>query len=420
MCPRTSIPAGAAHVDPKHLDFSVVPDSADIEPGGSAEFAVAFRPQMGAWLCCCRGGRGAGDQPPPTSPPPSPDSFFFLSELECFVAPKINRSFRLVDEESFTPPLCLVLRALGHTFRCGSMRRLRSPPPPAVSTPALPLGRSSAESFVASVETNIGGVSPEQTLRLPPCCLGDEVYATFQLWNRGEVPASFHFEPADAAARGSSRAGTAAGGGDADGGDASAFSVLPLCGVVPTRSFQLVTVRFRAAFARRYHFPVRLVLNDSQAGAIRIHVLGDGGTPRLTLPNDGLLYVRPTCLGVASSRACSLRNAGAVPLRFRWRVPEHLVGVLDVQARSGAGAACQPSPPSLQLPSPPSAACDGRRRRRRRGGPDRHLLALDARPRARGALLRRVLWDGRGRVGAAAHGRPPPPAAGRRRGAAAH
>jgi hypothetical protein len=33
------------------------------------------------------------------------------------VAPKINRSFRLVDEESFTPPLCLVLRALGHTFR---------------------------------------------------------------------------------------------------------------------------------------------------------------------------------------------------------------------------------------------------------------------------------------------------------------
>lgn len=190
---------------------------------------------------------------------------------------------------------------------------------------ARPPCRRSAESFVASVETNIGGVSPEQTLRLPPCCLGDEVYTTFQLWNRGEVPASFHFEAAEG--------GGGAAGGDADG-DAAAFSILPVSGVIQTQTFQLVTVRFRAAYARRYHHPVRLVVNDSQAGAIRIHVLGDGGTPRLTLPDDGLLYVRPTCLGVASTRACSLRNSGAVPLRFRWRVPDHLAGIIDIQVRA--------------------------------------------------------------------------------------
>lgn len=70
--------------------FSVYPHTAEIPAGGEFEFTVAYRP-------------------------PKPMNFDG-DVLECFVFPKRNRSFHLVNLKKFTPPTCLNLRCQGHTM----------------------------------------------------------------------------------------------------------------------------------------------------------------------------------------------------------------------------------------------------------------------------------------------------------------
>jgi hypothetical protein len=45
-------------------------------------------------------------------------------------------------------------------------------------------------------------------------------------------------------------------------------------------------------------------------------LVGEGATPRLLLPGNGTLYVKPTALGLVSTRTATLRNASRVPLRY--------------------------------------------------------------------------------------------------------
>jgi hypothetical protein len=69
-----------AHDKPRSI-FTVFPEQADIKPGGSAVFRVAFRP-----------GR---------------NQYYYAHRLECFAYIKTMRNFRLVSEANITPPWCL-------------------------------------------------------------------------------------------------------------------------------------------------------------------------------------------------------------------------------------------------------------------------------------------------------------------------
>ena len=68
--------------------FSVTPRVADIPPKSIMEFKVNFRPTV--------------------------DNAFYGAQLECFVYFKNMRNFRLVNEETFTPPWCLTPMIAGY------------------------------------------------------------------------------------------------------------------------------------------------------------------------------------------------------------------------------------------------------------------------------------------------------------------
>ena len=151
-------------------DWVVSPECADVEPGGGATpFTVAFRPGQ--------------------------DARFYSAVLEAHVAPKVNRSFRLVEPCALLPPVCLPLRVVGHTFSHG-------------------MGR-----WIPRLETSYGGSATTQRLVLPPWLVvpargvggvgGGEAadtvdgggdgdrgvvapqFYTFQLANAGDVPVAF-------------------------------------------------------------------------------------------------------------------------------------------------------------------------------------------------------------------------------------
>jgi hypothetical protein len=260
IVPPSSTEAGRAS---GARDFAVSPESCDLDAGSTAEFRVMFRP--------------------------SQDSFYYFQELEAYVAPKTNRSFRLVDEKSFTPPQCLSLKVTGHTFR-------------------------DAQSFQPKVQTSFGGGAATQTLHVPPCVLGDAVFHTFQMFNTSEVPAAFDFDE------------------DPNG----IFRFEPSTGMLPVHSYQLITVRFTPRHARTYNVTLSLVLNHSPAsGTMLFTLVGQGGLPRLLLPDAGIFCIKPTCLGVTSSRLCTLRNVSRLPLRFEWRVPKRYLGEVHVSPLFG-------------------------------------------------------------------------------------
>ena len=262
-------------------DFVVTPESAEVEPGCALEFAVSFTPTL--------------------------DAFYYSTELECFAAPKQNRSFRLVEDESFTPPVCLPLRVIGHTFPPG-------------------------QSFVPRVVTCFGGSSLSQALALPPCIVGDEVFYTFQLANSGQVPAQFVFAFLGSEAGGSG----APGGGGETASSGGVFCVVPPCGLVNPREFQLISVRFRPRAPRAYVAMLTLALNnDAGGGSISIALSGEGSLPRLELPDGGSTFIKPTSLGLSSSRVLTVRNASRIPLRFSFRVPPTRASELSITPAYG-------------------------------------------------------------------------------------
>jgi len=69
--------------------FSVSPSICDIPPKSVAEFRVHFRPLI--------------------------ENSFYGSQLECFVFFKSMRSFRLVNDDTFTPPWCLTPLVSGYS-----------------------------------------------------------------------------------------------------------------------------------------------------------------------------------------------------------------------------------------------------------------------------------------------------------------
>lgn len=249
-------------VDPDdEVDWDVSPATADIAPGKTIEFRVAFRP--------------------------SQDNFYYSQDIEAHVFYKSNRTFRLVNHASFTPPWCLPLRVLGHTFG------------------------DSAEQFLPKVAISLVGSPP--ALDFPPCHLGDQVYQTFQLTNSSDTPAVFSF-PTD---------------------PSGVFTVRPSAGVIQSNAFQLVSVRFRPKLARMYTHVLKCLLNNSEDAAINIRVTGAGNLPHVRLEGSGMLYFKPTCMGATSRRTSDVINLSRIPLRFRWRVPERVQEELRIRPGSG-------------------------------------------------------------------------------------
>lgn len=111
----------------------------DIPPKSIVEFKVDFRPMI--------------------------DNSFFGSHLECYVYYKSMRSFRLVNDATFSPPWCLTTQVAGNTF------------PPGEDT------------FLPKIELH----NVSRHLEFPPCPVGESVYRSIRVTNKGDTPVKFAF-----------------------------------------------------------------------------------------------------------------------------------------------------------------------------------------------------------------------------------
>ena len=118
--------------------FSIIPMVEDINPGASASFLVAFNPLQ--------------------------SNRNYVSDLEAFVYFKNQRTFRLVNDATMTPPWCITVRGIGHTFSTGQL--------------------------LASCSL-VGAATRNGKLVFPCTYLGDAVYQTVMMRNTSNLPSTF-------------------------------------------------------------------------------------------------------------------------------------------------------------------------------------------------------------------------------------
>lgn len=250
--------------------FMVFPEFQDIKAGQTVEFKVAFRPRMA--------------------------NFYYAQRLECYCYLKTNRNFRLIDAESFSPPVKLTTVVFGNTF---------------------PLG---AEQFLSQ---GVISVPPKKKrgLEFPGCAVGSSKYLTVALNNQGDTPLAFYFpEPSD---------------------PTGTFSVKPAAGVVKKNSFQLLCVRFTPPGASKslskimkddgtFTHVLECVMNFNTANPAHLRVSGRGYTCALEFVSGKSLYFKPTCRGMLSKRAHPIKNGGRIDLKYECQIPKKYQKVLKV------------------------------------------------------------------------------------------
>ncbi|KAF1334775.1 Coiled-coil domain-containing protein, partial [Globisporangium splendens] len=246
--------------------FQIFPESSDIGAGGTCEFRIAFQPtQVNA---------------------------YYFAELEGFVSFKSNRTFRLVNVETFTPPWCLVSNVCGNTF---------APP---------------TEQFLSKLAFRVS----KQKVHFPPCYLGDSVFQTILMENASDTPALFSFvtDPSEI------------------------FDCKPQCGYIAVKSFQLVQIRFSPRKTKKYTHMLQCIVNNARSRPNTIELTGTCALPALVfedqakpLSTDAKVFIKPTSIGLRSVRSIRIANASRVPLVFRWEIPrKHQVCVNRVHVLS--------------------------------------------------------------------------------------
>ena len=259
--------------------FAVSPQSSEISPGDSKTFDLTFCPQQ--------------------------TNRNYISELEAFVYFKNQRTFRLVNDHSLTPPWCLTTACIGHTFYTGQL--------------------------LAKAQM-LGGCIRRGKLVFPCGFVGETIYETFMLRNTSNLPCIFKID-----------LGWEGQGGTAD----DIFAVKPSAGEIAANDFTLVCARFSPRDTRNYIQLLRLSINGDHGGKLMLE--GTGAVPYVTLPDlrvgnlkyapdevvwgatnrvsetmaiprgpqDTSFYLKPTCVGLSSTRSFVLKNASRLPLRFK-------------------------------------------------------------------------------------------------------
>ena len=211
---------------------------------------------------------------------PCSDNFYYCQELEAVVFFKSQRSFRLVTDATLQPPWNLVLRTLGHSF--------------------------SMEQFLPKISISV----PHNKLTFPATFVGDSSFQTVRITNMGNLPAHFAFPPPS---------------------PDSPFTVKPWGGLIPADDFQLVTINFSPTTSKHYFKKLSCMLNNTPSMSQIINVFGSGELPRLVVKNttkSGSLYLKPTCVGLSSTRELVVHNPTRVPLIFRVSLPASLDGTV--------------------------------------------------------------------------------------------
>lgn len=282
----TDATSAAMGLDLNSPVFSVEPAISEISPGASQKYKVTFHP--------LQSNRG------------------FISEIEVVAFFKNQRTFRLVNDQTLTPPWCSVLRATGHTFATGQL--------------------------MAKVGVKSGAVKNGK-LVFPACYFGDSVFQTVRITNSSNLPAIFKIE------LGFDDSGLA------DPEMDSVFTVKPDSGEIAAEDFAMVCIKFTPKTRKKVLQLMRCIVNGSLGGQILLE--GVGAIPQLCCPDviekcpqigqllparpygQEFFCLNPTSVGLSSSREFRVRNCSRLPLRFYCSLPPIVHGIIDVSPTYG-------------------------------------------------------------------------------------
>jgi hypothetical protein len=291
--------------------FFITPETADINAGHTQTFKITFRPFQ--------------------------TDRNYVSEMEAFVYFKNQRTFRLVNDETLTPPWCLSLKAYGHTFGGGQL---------------LATTRFSGGNIIAG------------KLTMPCCMEGECMYQTVTLKNTSNLPAVFKFE------FGFGHNTYGGFDGDASKLGEDVFSVKPDFGEIGAESHICVIVRFQPTRNRKYVQVLQAIVNGEPSAKLLVE--GSCTTPNIVCPDAtpqeggvnntamvlnngvalsipgvlapphnvahgpvGTFYMKPTCAGLSSSRTFRLKNNSRLPLQYILRLPADATNILSVTPSKG-------------------------------------------------------------------------------------
>ncbi|XP_038048739.1 cilia- and flagella-associated protein 65-like [Patiria miniata] len=237
--------------------FCVTPVSCDIPPLKMTSFRVAFKP-------------GAPNQ-------------FFAAELEGYAFYKSMRDYRLVQDETFCPPWCLTVSAIGHTFQPNNQTFL----------PKL------------SLDTN--------KVVFPAVDSGDSIYKTILITNDGSTPIQYAV-PED---------------------PTGTFQVKPSKGLL-TDKYQLLVIKNTPQQENvKLRHQLQCCFNDDSKHNRTIELLGSSEQPNVLLDSEGVLFFKPTCIGTASQHSYKIRNISRLPLKFTWKCRQEDRSLVQVEPETG-------------------------------------------------------------------------------------
>ncbi|OWZ24517.1 putative membrane protein [Phytophthora megakarya] len=265
---RVAVAPGPSETSGDQSVFQVFPPIGDIAAGATAEFRIAFQP--------------------------SRVNSYYFAELEAFASFKTNRTFRLVNVDTFTPPWCMVVKACGNTFS------------------------SPTDQFLPKISFRL----MKNKVQFPPCYLGDSVFQTIMIENSSDTPALFTFveDPAEV------------------------FSCKPTCGYIEAKSFHLVAIRFTPRNVRKYSYFLQCVVNNAREKPEVLELSAICALPQLSfqdievgqlLRSEAKVYVKPTSVGLQSLRQIELINTSRVPLVYRWELPSKYQNIFRVKPKLG-------------------------------------------------------------------------------------
>ena len=238
---------GESHESPI---FSVTPAMTDIPAKSVVEFKIHFCPNL--------------------------DNSFYGAQLECFVYFKSMRNFRLVQEDTLTPPWCMTPMIAGNTF------------PPGEDT------------FIPKVKFG------DTRLDFPACHVDKSVYRTVRVSNAGDTPVKFSF--LDQISTKSSKS--------MELKKPLAFAVKPRFGLLHSNESRLIVFRFAPTEQKLYENALKCFFNSSSTNSHDLQVRGEGFYSQLSFDNQNTLCFRPTCIGAVSKREFFARNNSRISVQF--------------------------------------------------------------------------------------------------------
>lgn len=216
---------------------------------------------------------------------PDAPNVFYGTELECYCSYKSLRDYRLVEGITHAPPFCVTLTATGSTFQPGH-------------EPFLPTVRLSTNPLV------LAAVHAQES-----------AYATMTLHNVGSTPLVYSVDNVKASSR--------------------HLSAKPCLGYVSPGQCQILTLKAVPPRTGIHRSSLYINLNYDDKNTEKVTVNFSAESSEVFLSNKGEVYLRPTCVGAASSCIYTVKNVSRMPLSFDWLVPGSSRAVLAVRPPHG-------------------------------------------------------------------------------------